>query len=305
MKFAKLAALALATIGMATIAPTAEAQSTRGMGMFALDPVDDGNATLSITGQGMVPVSPDVAVFTAGVETTGATAEEALAANARATQSVIAALRREGIAARDIQTSRISLRPVMSEERDYPRASRMYEIRPPAASAMADAAAAVGAAAMEAEADAIEAAAEMDFQSRDESPRIVGYRAANMVSIRQRDLDGYGSLIDALVAAGANAVEGPIFELEESAAIDKQARDLAIADARREAEEYAAAAGLRVKRIMSVEQGQTSGLRSRSSAQFGFMEAMAYDMYEAPTPAKPGELRVTSSVGMLFELEPR
>ena len=295
MGLLRFTAMALAALGMVTMAPTAEAQSTRGMGMFALDPVDDGNAILSITGQGVVPVTPDIAIFFAGVETTGATAAEALATNARSTQAAMAALRREGVEQRDIQTSRISLRPVTSDELARMPTERMYRTRPPTAaeSAMADA---------EANAEAMEMAFE-DEQS--ETPRIVGYRATNMIRIGRRNPDDYGSLIDALVAAGANAVEGPSFELEESDAVERQARDLAIADARRQADEYAAAAGLRVKRIMAIDQGQTSGLRSRGSPEFGFAQAMTLDMYDTPTPVAPGELQVTSSVGILFELEPR
>ncbi|MBW8785665.1 MAG: SIMPL domain-containing protein, partial [Novosphingobium sp.] len=46
-------------------------------------------------------------------------------------------------------------------------------------------------------------------------PRIVGYRATNTVSVRQRKLGDFGKVIDTLVAAGANEVNGPNFQLDD------------------------------------------------------------------------------------------
>ena len=294
----KILALAIAILGVPAMAAPAQAQSMRGLGAFAMDPADDGNAILNVTGRGTIPVSPDVAIFTAGVETTGATAREALAENSRITQQVMAALRSAGIAPRDIQTSRISLDPVMSSERStYARQRARMMIPPTISEAEADA--------MEMMIDVETMADEAMQEPDDEEPRIVGYRASNIITVRQRDLDQYGSLVDSLVSAGANTVNGPRFMLDDSDMTVRDARNLAIADARREAEEYAAAAGLRVHRIMMIEQGQTSGLASSPNAEFGFYQAMSSDaMYSAPPPSAPGELQVTVSVGILFELAP-
>ena len=55
--------------------------------------------------------TPDLATFSAGVVTQGTNAAEALGANSRQMAAVIAALRRAGIAERDIQTSAVSLQP--------------------------------------------------------------------------------------------------------------------------------------------------------------------------------------------------
>ncbi|MDE1468384.1 SIMPL domain-containing protein [Aurantiacibacter sp. D1-12] len=288
---------AMVAIGLATLAQPGHAQSMRGLGAFAMDPANDGNAILSITGRGSVPSPPDVAVFTAGIETTGATAQQALAENSRVAQRLMSTLDRAGIAPRDIQTSRISLRPIMSNERNS--YARNYPTM------MMDGANEAAIVAEMVMADAEANAAAMVSAAEGEEPRIIGYRASNTITIRQRNLEEYGSLVDALVAAGANTVNGPRFTLEDSESVEREARDLAIANARREAEEYAAAAGLRVYRIMMIEQGQTSGLSSSSNAQFGFYEAMSSDaMYAPPPPSAPGELNVTVSVGILFELTP-
>lgn len=70
--------------------------------------------TVSVSGTGAVRGVPDRAGISAGVETRGATAEEALAANARAMEKVIAALRAAG--GKDVTTSSVSLSPRQTPE---------------------------------------------------------------------------------------------------------------------------------------------------------------------------------------------
>src|SRR3546814_18051987 len=60
---------------------------------------------------GEVSRVPDIARINAGVVTQARTATEAIAQNAQRMERVIAALKRAGIAERDIQTSSISLHP--------------------------------------------------------------------------------------------------------------------------------------------------------------------------------------------------
>lgn len=66
---------------------------------------------LDVVAEGRVNRVPDIAVIRAGVVSQGATAAEALSANARQMASVLTALKAAGIADRDIQTATISLSP--------------------------------------------------------------------------------------------------------------------------------------------------------------------------------------------------
>nr|WP_161593774.1 SIMPL domain-containing protein [Parerythrobacter lutipelagi] len=277
-----------AAAGLAILSVPASAQSVQGLGILALDPVDEGNTVLTLNGEGEVRRAPDLATFSAGVTTVGASAEEALRQNARTMQSLIAAVKRRGIADKDIQTSDISIRPIMSNDRgeEY-LAIESYN--------------AVEAAVMEVEA----AAMEMPVGPRKkEPPKIVGYRVTNALTLRQRKLGDFGETIDALVGAGANTVDGPNFMIENSRDAENEARTKAIADARSRAELYAAAAGMRVVRIIMIDEGRTSGLTSRAPRnQFGFYQAMAED-YDSPTSVSPGELNISSRVGLMFELAP-
>jgi len=67
--------------------------------------------TLIISAYGEVKLPPDKATITLGVETTGATAAQAMGANAEKMNRVVAALRAAGVADRDIQTDQLSLSP--------------------------------------------------------------------------------------------------------------------------------------------------------------------------------------------------
>lgn len=67
--------------------------------------------TLTVTGNGVVKSAPDAASFSSGVVSLGTTAKEALAANSRAMNSVMAALKRQGVPDKAIQTSNLSLSP--------------------------------------------------------------------------------------------------------------------------------------------------------------------------------------------------
>lgn len=67
--------------------------------------------TLRLTAEAQAHVSPDHAVIQAGVSNEAPTAAQAMAANARQMTEVIRAIRRSGVAERDLQTSNISLEP--------------------------------------------------------------------------------------------------------------------------------------------------------------------------------------------------
>ena len=127
-------------------------------------------------------------------------------------------------------------------------------------------------------------------------PRITGYTASNSVSIRQRNLAAFGKVIDTLVGAGANQVNGPNFALDNPDAAQDEARRDAVAKARARADLYAAAAGLKVTRILSIsEGGHDSGPIARPFARM-MVQAVPVTVVEA------GEQDITAQVTIRFEL---
>jgi len=129
-----------------------------------------------------------------------------------------------------------------------------------------------------------------------QAPRIDGFTAANAVEVRVRDLDALGAVLDAVVRAGANDIRGIRFGLaDETAALDR-ARELAVADARRKAALYAAAAGLTLGPVIEMAEQGAAEPWPRP-----MMEAsMAADA--APVPVAGGEMTVSARIGMVFAL---
>lgn len=79
-----------------------------------------GEALLSVEAEGRHMSRPDVMTIYAGTITTGTTAAEAVAANAVLAQRLIAAVRGNGIAERDVRTSNFSVRPSFEYNRSEP-----------------------------------------------------------------------------------------------------------------------------------------------------------------------------------------
>ena len=88
---------------------------------------------------------------------------------------------------------------------------------------------------------------------------IVGYRASNRVTIRLRDVSKVASVADTLVGAGANDIGGINFTVSQASKLLDDAREQAIADARRKAEIYAKAVGVTLGAPLSISEGGTPG----------------------------------------------
>ncbi|KJZ31824.1 hypothetical protein TW83_06675, partial [Paracoccus sp. S4493] len=69
-----------------------------------------------------------------------------------------------------------------------------------------------------------------------QAPTVTGYQATNTVAVRVSDLARLGEVLDAIVTAGANEINGITFSREDGAEAQDQARRDAVADARRKAE---------------------------------------------------------------------
>ncbi len=131
-------------------------------------------------------------------------------------------------------------------------------------------------------------------------PVITGYQASNSVTIRFRDIARSGAVLDALVRAGANQIDGPNLSLSDPEAALDEARTQAITKARARAELYAKAAGLTVARIVAIgEAGENGGDRPRPMPMMRASMAQA----DAETTILAGETDVTAAVNIRFLLK--
>ena len=81
-----------------------------------------------------------------------------------------------------------------------------------------------------------------------------GYVARNTVEVRVDDLPRAGEIVDMAVTAGATSVGGIRFDLKDRAAAEREALRLAVEDARRRADAAAGGAGMKVERIVRIEE---------------------------------------------------
>lgn len=132
--------------------------------------------------------------------------------------------------------------------------------------------------------------------TENQPPVITGYQASNTVSLKVRDIAKLGDVLDALVASGANQINGPAFEIDEPEAVYDQARRAALEKAQRRADMYAKTLDLRVRRIVSISEG--AGFQPPMP-----MMAMArMEKADASTPVSPGETTLTANLDVVFEL---
>lgn len=130
-----------------------------------------------------------------------------------------------------------------------------------------------------------------------QAPQLVGYTASNNVTVRFRDIRSSGKILDALVAQGANQINGPTLVVDKPEAALDEARTKAIATARARAELYARAMGLRVVRIVSASE---SGGYAPPPPVPMMMEAR---MSKADTSIEPGEQKLQVNLAVTFELK--
>ena len=124
---------------------------------------------------------------------------------------------------------------------------------------------------------------------------IVGYRASNRVTIRVRDVTKVAGVIDTLVAAGANDIGGINFMVSQASKLLDEAREQAVADARRKAEIYAKAAGVTLGAPLSIsEEGTPAPMPFRKMSA-----GMA-----AAAPVAQGEETLSVTVSVSWSIKP-
>lgn len=234
----------VATVASALASPVA----AQDMVTVAGAPVMTGTR-LDIVASGEVSAVPDIAMVGAGVVTQAPTAVAAMGENAKRTAATVAAIRRAGIADRDIQTTSISLSPQYKYGENQP-------------------------------------------------PTITGYQASSRVSVRFRDVAKAGPILDSLVAAGANQIDGPSLTIDKPEPLLDEARARAVAAARARAMLYAKAAGLQVKRIVAISEGSVEPMPRPMPMMM--MRASAKEAADSSIEA--GEQKLSISLSVTFEL---
>jgi uncharacterized protein len=131
-------------------------------------------------------------------------------------------------------------------------------------------------------------------------PTLTGYSAVNVVRVTLDDLTRMGGVIDAATRAGANRVQDIQFTLRDPDAVRAQALHEAAVRARAEADVLASALGLRILRVLTVEE---SNPRPPPIRRLGALAPRAAGA-EVATPVEEGTLDVTAEVTLSVEVGP-
>jgi uncharacterized protein YggE len=135
-----------------------------------------------------------------------------------------------------------------------------------------------------------------DYSRSDGRGEITGFLAQNTVSVRVRDLEKLGEILDAVARDGANNFQNLSFGLQNPEPVEDAAREAAVAEARRKAELYARAAGVSLGALMTLSE------EGGAPPQPMMMQAEMRTASDS-VPMAAGEVSVTSRVTLVYAIE--
>ena len=133
--------------------------------------------------------------------------------------------------------------------------------------------------------------------AENQPPVLIGYQATNQVNVKFRDIANSGRILDALVAEGANQINGPMLAIDRPEAALDEARTQALTNARARAELYARSLNMRVARVLAISETGAVYAPPRP------MMARGMVALDASTEIVPGEQTLSVSLTVSFELQ--
>ncbi len=130
-----------------------------------------------------------------------------------------------------------------------------------------------------------------EFDYNDGRQTLKGYVARNSIEVRVDDLLRLGEILDIAVGAGATSVAGIRFDLKDRTAAERQALQEAVEDARARASAAAAGAGMKVDRVLRIEEQRVSSAPPPRPMMAMRAEAQAYT-----TPVVAGDIEIRAVV---------
>jgi uncharacterized protein YggE len=216
-----------------------------------------------VAGMAKVSVAPDVADLWIGVNTARPTAIETVAANTLSMNNLVDALKKRGVAPKDIQTSRVSITP------QYSQPTESKPGVPPETTI----------------------------------PKVVGYEVINAVQVTTKDLNKIGELLDAALNAGSNQLQGLYFRIDDREAVKADLRGKAFDDAKKKAELYARQSGMVLGPVVQIAESDSAWMSSPSAAaDFGAAMAPAPAAPTMPVSPGEQEVSLSVTVSYELKL---
>ncbi len=224
-----------------------------------------GPITISVQGKGEVMAKPDIATFSFSVL---AEAEDAAAAqeqSAKALNAIVAYLTENGIAEKDIKTSYYNLNPKYRWEQDRTQCTQ--------------------------------------WGCPEGRQVLEGYQVNQTVEVKVRDTAQAGDLISGVGTKGATNISGLNFTIDDDESLKREAREMAIKNARENADKLAQDLGVHLGRMMNYWEDQGGYPVPMYAAKAAGMGGDMAVMESAIAPSVPtGENTITSNVTIVYEI---
>lgn len=218
---------------------------------------------INVTGTGEVFAVPDIADITFSVREEGKTVSETQKSVTKKIDSALAFLKSSGIAEKDIKTTYYNAYP----KYEYQGSGVTPAIYPPQPGKQV----------------------------------LVGYEVSQSISVKVRDTDKAGAILEGIAKAGISEISGPNFSIDDDEALKTQARKKAIDDARKKAEILADDLGVKIVRIVTFSEGGNYPVYYAKAMSMD--SGMGGGATEARAPSLPtGENKITSNITITYEI---
>lgn len=220
---------------------------------------NSGPTTINVLGTGEVTSKPDVAQFSFSVRGEGADAAMAQEKSGTVINALNAYLKEQGVEDRDIKTENYTLNPKYKYEQ---KPCLMGSYCPPA------------------------------------NPVIDGFEVSQTITVKVRKIDTAGTLLTGVGSKGATDISGLTFTVDSDEKLKADARELAIADAKVQADKLAIALGVKLVRMISYYEDMPMMPYSGAPMMDSAMGAKSFESVAVPT----GENKVVSQVNLTYEI---
>ncbi|MDP3645849.1 MAG: SIMPL domain-containing protein [bacterium] len=223
------------------------------------------NATnvISVSGEGEVFAVPDMATFSVTVQEEAKEVKDAQDTATKKNNDIIAYLKGAGVDEKDIQTTDYNVYP----QYDYANATCSGGYCPPG------------------------------------KQTLRGFQVSQTLTVKVRDTKKAGDLLSGVGSRGASQVSGLNFTIDDQDALEAEARDKAITDAKEKAEVLAKSLGVTIVRVVGFSEGGYGGPIYYAKATMAMDEGGRGGALSAPSPEiATGQNKITSNVEVTYEI---
>jgi len=227
--------------------------------------------TISVSGTAEVNVSPDVATFSFLVKETAKTTKGAQEVISKKIATILDGLDEADVDEKDIKTQSYTIYP----KYEWVKVKAQEDI-------------------------ALDGT--VFYPGNNNKQVQTGFDVSQNVSVKLRDFDKVGQVLELFAETGVENLNGPNFEIDEPDALEEEAREMAIDDAKEKAKRLAKDLGVRLGSVVSFNESNPNTYYPKTYArglEFASLDAVAEYAPELPT----GENTVTSNVTITYKIK--